>query len=71
MLYDNIDYYLKAKGKSIFWLSKESGVEDTTLYRLKNGRRSSVSFDVAAKLAKALDITLDELYYGHDIKHDQ
>lgn len=50
--------------KSRYELSKKTSVSETTLSNIANRKTSakSVKVDVVARLAKGLDISMDELY---------
>lgn len=60
---------LKEKNISPYRLSKISGIPYTTLSDIIGGRTliSTVSASTLARLAKALGISMDELYYGREI----
>lgn len=61
MLKFQIDKILKQKEKSLYWLSKETGISYPTLHKIMNNTTVSVSLDILEKLCKALEIDLDEL----------
>lgn len=52
---------LKNKGITIYRLSKETGIFEQTLYSMFNGNTSSPTLDNAVKIAKVLDIDLNNL----------
>ena len=47
-------------GLTLQWLSEAAGTHFTTISQIENGKRS-VSLRVAAQLAAALDVSLDDL----------
>jgi len=49
------------KGLSQYELAKLTGVHVTTISKIENGQRLP-SLKVAAKLAKVLDVSLDDLF---------
>ena len=49
-----IDGLLEERGRSFYWLAKETGVSHTTLWRLKKGRARGINFDTLEKLCQAL-----------------
>lgn len=49
-----IDDLLKKRGRSFYWLSKETGVSHTTLWRLKKGKALGINFATLEKLCHAL-----------------
>ena len=61
-----IDNLLKKKNISQYRLSKISGVPYSTLTDIISGRTtlSSVSAGTLSRIAKALNVSMDELYYG-------
>ena len=56
-----IERHLKAKRKTAYWLSKESGVSSSLLTKLLRGERKSLMIDTAADIAHTLGLTLSEL----------
>lgn len=50
---------LKQRGLSVYWLSKQTGIPQTTLWDYKYGSRAS--FVNACKIADALGVSLDDL----------
>ena len=55
-----IDEKLNNLTKTWYWLSKESGISLGTLYPIKSGSRTQVTFSTMEKIADALDVSLDE-----------
>jgi putative transcriptional regulator len=49
-----IDDLLDKHGQSFYWLSKETGVSYTTLWRLKKGRSLGINFATLEKICCAL-----------------
>lgn len=49
-----IDEILKRRGRTFYWLAKETGVSHTTLWRLKKGKALGINFDTLEKLCVAL-----------------
>ena len=56
-----IDDCLKKRGKSFYWLSKETGVSYTTLWRLKKGKALGVNFSTLEKICAALECSPGDL----------
>jgi putative transcriptional regulator len=48
---------LKKKKRSFYWLSKETGISYTTLWRLKKGKARGINFGTLEKICEALDCT--------------
>ncbi|MGQ4573320.1 helix-turn-helix domain-containing protein [Leuconostoc pseudomesenteroides] len=57
---EKITQQLNKKSKSWYWLSKKSGIPLGTLYPIKSGTRTQVTFSTMEKIADALDVSLDE-----------
>ncbi|HRH44011.1 MAG TPA: helix-turn-helix domain-containing protein [Pyrinomonadaceae bacterium] len=50
-----IDELLEKHKRSFYWLSKETGVSHTTLWRLKKGKALGINFVTLEKLCQALE----------------
>jgi transcriptional regulator with XRE-family HTH domain len=61
MLADRIRQAVKTKGWTLRELERRSGVPYDTIYNVVHGRRQDPRFSVVAKLARALEISLDGL----------
>lgn len=60
-MWDKVDSILREKGITPHRLSKMMGdPNDSNVYALKNGRIKKPSFELMVKIAKALDVSLDE-----------
>jgi putative transcriptional regulator len=55
MIEVRIDQLLKARGRTFYWLAKETGISHTTLWRLKKGKSLGINFITLEKLCGALD----------------
>lgn len=62
-MWSQIQNELKRQGKSVYWLSKQTGISDNTLYSYKNEGRE-IPFSKACKIADALGVSLDDLREG-------
>ncbi|HSE17544.1 MAG TPA: helix-turn-helix transcriptional regulator [Pyrinomonadaceae bacterium] len=49
-----IDQLLKARGRTFYWLAKETGISHTTLWRLKKGKALGINFITLEKLCETL-----------------
>lgn len=49
-----IDHVLKRHGRTFYWLSKQTGVSHTTLWRLKKGKALGINFITLEKLCETL-----------------
>lgn len=52
---------MKEKNVSIYRLSKLTGLRDAGLGRIVNGKSRYILLDTAARIALALDVSVDEL----------
>ncbi len=50
-----IDELLEKKGRTFYWLSKQTGVSHTTLWRLKKGKALGLNFSTLEKICEALE----------------
>lgn len=50
-----IDELLEQKGKSFYWLSKQSKISHSTLWRLKKGKALGINFITLEKICQALE----------------
>ena len=49
-----INELLEERGRTFYWLAKETGVSHTTLWRLKKGKALGINFETLEKLCGAL-----------------
>lgn len=54
MISVRLDKLLVKQGRTFYWLSKETGVSHTTLWRLKKGKAVGINFETLDKLCQAL-----------------
>ena len=50
-----IDDLLEKRERTFYWLSKQTGVSHTTLWRLKKGKALGINFITLEKICEALD----------------
>lgn len=50
-----IDELLQEKGRSFYWLSKQTQISHTTLWRLKKGKALGINFITLEKICRALE----------------
>ena len=50
-----IDEVLEKRGRTFYWLSKQTGVSHTTLWRLKKGKALGINFATLEKICHALE----------------
>jgi putative transcriptional regulator len=49
-----IDELLEERGRSFYWLAKETGISYTTLWRLKKGKALGINFATLEKICQVL-----------------
>jgi len=54
MIEIRLDELLENHGRSFYWLSKETGISHTTLWRLKKGKALGINFETLEKVCEAL-----------------
>jgi putative transcriptional regulator len=54
MLRLRIDELLQQKGKTVYWLGKQPGLTDMTVYRLRYGKTGAIKFETIEALCDAL-----------------
>ena len=50
-----IDEVLENLGRSFYWLSKQTGISHSTLWRLKKGKALGINFATLEKICQALE----------------
>jgi putative transcriptional regulator len=46
---------LEQRGRTSYWLSKETGISHTTLWRLKKGKALGINFATLEKICRSLE----------------
>ena len=54
MIETRIDELLAERGRSFYWLAKETGISHTTLWRLKKGKALGINFVTLEGICRAL-----------------
>lgn len=54
MIAIRIDELLENRGRSFYWLAKETGISHTTLWRLKKGKALGIHFETLEKICETL-----------------
>jgi len=55
MIEIRVDELLAGRGRTFYWLSKETGISHTTLWRLKKGKALGINFETLEKMCQALE----------------
>lgn len=48
------DELLEARGRTFYWLAKETGISHSTLWRLKTGRAVGINFPTLEQVCRVL-----------------
>jgi len=62
MIEIRIDQLLQARGRTFYWLAKETGISHTTLWRLKKGKALGINFITLEKLCETLDCQPGDMF---------
>ena len=54
MIEIRIDELLEVRGRTFYWLAKETGLSHTTLWRLKKGRAVGINFPTLEQICRTL-----------------
>ena len=56
-----IDALLEKRERSFYWLSKQTGISHTTLWRFKKGKALGINFVTLEKICEALECELGDI----------
>ena len=54
MIEIRLDELLKERGRTFYWLAKETGISHTTLWRLKKGKSLGINFATLVRICQLL-----------------
>ena len=54
MISIRVDELLLGRGRTFYWLAKQTSISHTTLWRLKKGKAFGINFDTLEKICRAL-----------------
>ncbi|MBQ7411262.1 MAG: helix-turn-helix transcriptional regulator [Clostridia bacterium] len=60
---NNLKYYREAKNLTQEELSKKAEVSRNTISLIETGANTNITYNVMEKLAKALDMTVEEIFF--------
>ena len=49
-----LDELLEGRGRTFYWLAKETGISHSTLWRLKKGKSVGINFATLVRICRAL-----------------
>ena len=68
MIKFRLDEVLEEKGKSAYWLAKETGMEQSQVFRMKRETSKGVRWDTLERICRALDCLPGDLIVMVDDK---
>jgi putative transcriptional regulator len=57
----NIENVLTQKGKTLYWLSENTGITYAAIYNLSKNKTNAIKFDVLEKICIALECTPNDV----------
>jgi putative transcriptional regulator len=63
MIEIRVEELLETRGRSFYWLAKESGISHTTLWRLKKGKALGINFDTLEKMCRTLECQTGDVLF--------
>jgi putative transcriptional regulator len=64
----NVKNLLDAKGKTQYWLAKQTGISANNVSKIYNGETVNIRLDTINKLCEALECTPCELFINDNTK---
>ena len=61
MIHVRLDELLKERGRSLYWLARETGIPEGSLRKIRRGETTEISFRVLEALCEALGCEPGEL----------
>ena len=61
MIRINLDAILQARGRTVYWLGKQTGLTTKTLYFLKHEKVKEVSLNCLSRICEALDCEVGDI----------
>ena len=71
MLKLRVNEILESKGKTPYWLGKQTGISQNNIGKICNGETSTIRFDTLEKICDALDCSIEELFSSDNDKRKQ
>jgi putative transcriptional regulator len=50
-----LDELLEERGRTFYWLAKETGISHTTLWRLKKGKALGINFETLERICRGIN----------------
>lgn len=61
-----INELLEKKGKTSYWLSKETGISQYSMLKIVKGETDSIKFENIAKICTALECTPNDIFINEE-----
>lgn len=61
MIKFNIDEILQEQGKTVYWLSKQTGISQNSLGKIVKNETTGINFDTLEKICLALDVDISDV----------
>lgn len=66
MLSLKINDILKERGRTPYWLGKQTGISQNNIGKICNGETSTIRFETLEKICKALNCSINDLFITDD-----
>ena len=64
----NIQNILNSQGKTKYWLSKQTGIDNTSIGKMCNGETKNIRLETMEKICIALNCTPNDILVSNDPK---
>ena len=64
----NIQNILKSQGKTKYWLSKQTGIDNTSIGKMCNGETKNIRLETMEKICIALNCTPNDILVSNNPK---
>jgi putative transcriptional regulator len=61
MIQVRLDELLEDRGRSAYWLSKQTDISEVSLYKLRRGKTGGIQFDTLERICKVLECSPGDL----------
>jgi putative transcriptional regulator len=68
MIEIHINQLLADRGRTFYWLAKQTGISHTTLWRLKKGKALGINFATLEKICSAIKCQPGEIFTMRETK---
>lgn len=61
MIKFNLDEILQEQGKSMYWLSKQTGISQNSISKIVKNETTGINFDTLEKICLALAVNIQDI----------